>query len=373
MAVPRTVPEDLRRKDQVVRWDHRLGVDPLLARRLAGVDLDPGQAVHLEEGSRQRRRHRDSDREDRAGRVIGLVRYCPVAVACTAAIHEDCTAGVAAPNPAADVLRMEVPALAAAAAVVPAIPPAGLPVVHPVPPEVARPHSGRNCSGNDAAGDAAAADGTEGGNLVLGFDPGVAVAGRRRRRVACTAGVVGGSGGSSSRVCRRPGSGRTGQACWGRGGSGDIADAASAVGRTASGDAAAGASDAAGAVGDGGACRGRRLCCWRPRDLGLGPDVRKIRTDAFRVAPGPVHLPASAAADEMKVVHRMPAKIHRFHCHRPLEISLPFPHPLLRNHFENSFHRNEYQYHFANYYSSCLSVVDDDGGGVRHLLLNDDR
>lgn len=195
MAVPRTVPEDLRRKDQVVRWDHRLGVDPLLARRLAGVDLDPGQAEHLEEGSRRRRRHRDSDREDRAGRVIGLVRYCPVAVACTAAIHEDCTAGVAAPNPAADVLRTEVPALAAAAAVVPAIPPVGLPVAHPVPPEVARPHSGRNCSGNDAAGDAAAADGTEGGNLVLVFDPGVAVAGRRRR-VACTAEVVGGSGGS---------------------------------------------------------------------------------------------------------------------------------------------------------------------------------
>lgn len=208
---------------------------------------------------------------------------------------------------------------------------------------------------------------------MLGFDPGVVVAGRRRRRVACTAGVVGGSGGSSSRVCRRPGSGRTGRACWGRGGSGDIADAASAVGRTASGDAAAGASDVAGAVGDGGACRGRHLCCWRPKGLGLGPDVRKIRTDAFRVAPGPVHLPAGAAADGRKVVHRMPAKIHRFHCHRPLEISLPFPHPLLRNHFENSFHRNEYQYHFANYYSSCLSVVDDDGGGVRHLLLNDDR
>lgn len=91
------------------------------------------------------------------------------------------------------------------------------------------------------------------------------------------------------------------------------------------------------------------------------------------MAPGPVHLPAGAAADGRKVVHRMPAKIHRFHCHRPLEISLPFPHPLLRNHFENSFHLNEYQYHFANYYSSCLSVVDDDGGGVRHLLLNDDR
>lgn len=87
--------------------------------------------------------------------------------------------------------------------------------------------------------------------------------------------------------------------------------------------------------------------------------------DAF---PGLVRLPG--AADGRTVVHRMPAKIHRFHCHRPLEISLPFPHPLL-NHFENSFHRNEYQYHFANY-SSCLSVVDDDDGGVRHFL-DDDR
>lgn len=92
--------------------------------------------------------------------------------------------------------------------------------------------------------------------------------------------------------------------------------------------------------------------------------------DAF---PGLVHLPG--AADGRTVVHRIPAKIHRhcrFHCHRPPEISLPFPHPLL-NHFENSCHRNEYQYHFANY-SSCLSVVevDDGGGGVRHLL-DDDR
>lgn len=89
--------------------------------------------------------------------------------------------------------------------------------------------------------------------------------------------------------------------------------------------------------------------------------------DAFRAAL--VRLPG--AADGRTVVHRMPAKIHRFHCHRPPEISLLFPHPLL-NHFENSCHRNEYQYHFANYCSSCLSVVDDDGG-VRHLLLDDDR
>lgn len=84
------------------------------------------------------------------------------------------------------------------------------------------------------------------------------------------------------------------------------------------------------------------------------------RTDAFR---------AVALPDGPTVVHRMPAKIHRrCHCHLPPpEISLPFPHPLL-DHFENSFHRDEYRYHFANY-SSCLSVVD----GVADPRPNDDR
>lgn len=102
-------------------------------------------------------------------------------------------------------------------------------------------------------------------------------------------------------------------------------------------------------------------------------DARKIRTDA---SPEVRHLPGAADA---VVAHRMPAKIRhrcRFHCHRPpLEISLPFHHPLL-DHFENSFPLGEYQYHFANY-SVCLSVVvaDDDGdaGGRHQKHPSDDR
>lgn len=174
---------------------------------------------------------------------------------------------------------------------------------------------------------------------------------------------------SSSQVCRQLGSGRRDLvhlgAYLGRGDTAGTAGAASAAGRT-SGDAAGALDDAAGA-GDGGACQAhhRPPYCWL-KGLGLDLDVRKIRMDAFQ---GPVPLPDAA---DVTVVRRMPAKIHRHcrcRCHRapPLEISLPFHHPLL-NHFENSFHRNEYQYHFANY-SSCLSVVDD---GVRHRL-DDDR
>lgn len=240
--------------EAVVRWD-RLGVDPLLAKRVVVVGL-PGEE-HLEEDS-LRRRHRDSDRVDRAGRVIGLVRYCPVAAVDTAATHADYTAAVAVPSlAAADVLRTEaVLVLAAGPAILPAL---ALRVALPVP--AVPPHSDRSCWGNDAAG---AADGIGVGSLALEFDLAVAV-GRRGAvgcRGACIAVVVGGSEGSSSRVCRRLGSERTGRmgACWGRGGSAGTADAASAVGRTS--DGAAGASDdAVGA--DGGACRGRdRLCCW---------------------------------------------------------------------------------------------------------------
>lgn len=209
-VVPRPSVLDLedRRKMEAARWDRRrhrlLGVDPLLAKRVAAVDL-PGE-VHLGEDSRRRR---DSDRGDRAGRVIGLVRYCPVAVVDTAPIHADCTPSVAEPNPVADGHRMEaVPDFA-----VPVIPPAGqaLALVRVVHPAVA-PHSGRSCWGNDAAEDVAAADGTEEGNLGSGFGLGV-VAGRGVAgcRVACTAVVVGGSEGSSSRVCRRLGSGRRGR------------------------------------------------------------------------------------------------------------------------------------------------------------------
>lgn len=246
--------------EAVARWD-RLGVDPLLAKRKRVVAVDLPGEVHLEEDSHRRHR-RDSDREDRAGRVIGLVRYCPVAAVDTAATHADYTASVAEPNPAAaaDVHRTEaVPALAALA-----ILQALARVVHLVPP-VAPPHSDRSCWGNDAAGDVAgAADGIGAGSSGSGFGLEVAV-GRRGvvgSRGACTAVVVGGLEGSSSRVCRRLDSERTGRmgACWGRGGSAGTAGAASAVGRT-SGDAAGASDDAVGA--DGGACLGRdRLCYW---------------------------------------------------------------------------------------------------------------
>lgn len=186
VVVPPFVLEDRpKMKAAVARWD-RLGVDPLLAIRVVAAEDLPGE-VHLEEDSRRRR---DSDREDRAGRVTGLVRYCPVAVVDTAVTHADCMALVAAPSSAADVHRKE----AAPALAVPVILPADqtlAPALRVVHPAVA-PHSGRSCSGNGAA-DAAAVDGTEAGSLGSAFGLEVVV-GRdvAGRRVACTAVVEGG-------------------------------------------------------------------------------------------------------------------------------------------------------------------------------------
>lgn len=224
-------------------------------------------------------RRRDSDRVDRAGRVIGLVRYCPVVAVDTVAIRPfaDCTAEAAAPTPAAaDDPRTVHPVPAAHPAAVAAV----RQTAHPEVAAAAAPRLDRSYWDSDAAVAAAAAgaDVTGAGSSGWAFGR-VVVADRdvvAAVEGACTGWEGAGLGGSSSRVCRRlpSGSGRTGRArlgaCSGRGDNAGTAGVASAVGRTSgAGDAAGDA--ALGAAGDGGACPEHHhlLCCWPRGPAGL--------------------------------------------------------------------------------------------------------
>lgn len=148
-----------RRKMVEVRWvpleEARF---PVVAKQVA-VAVDLPVVVEVDPaGEDSRIPGRDSDRVDRAGKVIGLVRYCPVAAVDTAAIHPfaDCTAEAAAPSPAADDPRTD-------------------PAVHPVPaahltaaaaPQVVLPEvaavAARNLDRSYWDSDAAAAEGADG-------------------------------------------------------------------------------------------------------------------------------------------------------------------------------------------------------------------
>lgn len=260
-----------------VRWvPPEVPPRPVAAKAVVVEDLPAVVAVEDLAGE-DSRPDRDSDRVDRAGRVIGLVRYCPVAAVDTAVIRPSagCTAAEVAPNPAADGPRT-VPAVHPVRAAHLTAAAAALRVVLPVVAAAAAQHLDRSCWGSDVA--AAGADGTAAvsSEWALGR---VAVAGSGVDRdvaavaaAACTGWEEAGWEGSSSRVCHRllpSGSGRTGRAhsaaCWDRGDSAGTADAASAVGRTSGAEdvegAAGAAWDVAGAA-DGGACPAHhRPCC----------------------------------------------------------------------------------------------------------------